>query len=63
MVAPQVMAVYDRSRKLILDPIVSRTRVDVEAMRTFLLQEVRKGTEKDTTITLYTNPPLTVPRK
>src|SRR5262249_54190521 len=38
-VPPQVIAVFDRSRKLILDPIANKSgQVNVEGMRTFLLQ-------------------------
>jgi hypothetical protein len=61
---PAVQAVYDQSRRLVLEPIVNKTSgFNLEAMRIFLLQEVRKGTEKEPTITLFENPKLTVPRK
>ncbi len=62
-IVPLVAKTYDRAKTAILDPIIAGNRPQLESMRTFLLQEVRKGMENDPTITLFTNPKLAVPRK
>jgi hypothetical protein len=63
-VPPIIQATYVQSRTRILDPIAFKTaKTDVEEMRKFVLQETRKGTDKEATITLFENPKLTVPRK
>lgn len=63
-IPPTIQAVYAQSKLRILDPIAFKSgKIDVEEMRKFVAQDMRKATAMDPTITLFENPKLTVPRK
>jgi len=53
----------DRGIDRILDPVAAGNRPQIDSLRTFILQEARKGTEKDTAIVIYAEPKMAVPRK